>query len=89
MTEPKKPVSVKNLVDRVSEIREGLEQTLKTLRERINKLETERGSLLLEIEGLKKAAESRANTLEMEVSELRKEIKAMKELLLGSAEEKG
>ena len=85
MTEAKKPASVKNLVDRVCEIREGLVQTLRTLRERINMLETERGSLLLEIEKIKKAAETRANNLETEISDLRKEIKAMKELL-GSAE---
>jgi uncharacterized coiled-coil DUF342 family protein len=85
VTEAKKPASVKNLVDRVGEIREGLVQTLRTLRERINMLETERGSLLLEIEKIKKAAETRANNLETEISDLRKEIEAMKELL-GSAE---
>ncbi len=85
MTEAKKPASVKNLVDRVGEIREGLVQTLRTLRERINMLETERGSLLLEIEKIKKAAETRADNLETEISDLRKEIEAMKELL-GSAE---
>lgn len=87
MTEHQKPASVKNLVNRVSEIREGLVQTLRTLRERINKLETERGSLLVEIEKLKKAGETRAKNLEAEISDLRKEIKAMKELL-GSAESK-
>ena len=85
MTESKKAASVKNLADRVGEIREGLVQTLRTLRERINMLETERGSLLLEIEKIKKAAETRANNLETEISDLRKEIKAMKELL-GSAD---
>ena len=85
MAEAKKPASVKNLVDRVGEIREGLVQTLRTLRERINMLETERGSLLLEIEKIKKVAEKRADNLETEISDLRKEIKAMKELL-GSAD---
>jgi predicted nucleic acid-binding Zn-ribbon protein len=60
-------------------------QTLKTLREKIRTLETERAGLMVEIEKLKKVAESRADALENEVSQLREEIKSLKELL-GSAE---
>jgi septal ring factor EnvC (AmiA/AmiB activator) len=86
VAKPAEAVSVKNLVERVKEIREGLIQTLKTLRERINTLETERSSLLVEIEKLKRTAESRADALESEVGELREEIKALKELL-GSRQE--
>jgi predicted RNA-binding Zn-ribbon protein involved in translation (DUF1610 family) len=78
--------NVKDLVVKIKEIREGLTQTLRFLREKIKTLETERTSLLGEIEKLKKVAESRAKILETEVNQLREEIKALKELL-GSAEE--
>jgi predicted nucleic acid-binding Zn-ribbon protein len=78
--------NVKTLVEKVREIREGLMQTLRILRVRINTLETERASLLVEIEKLKKVAESRANALEDEVKQLREEIKSLKELL-GPGEE--
>ena len=79
------PVSVSNLVDRIRDVREGLKQTLKTLRERIDTLETERASLLFEIRELKMDAESRANSLESEVNQLREEVKSLRELL-GSPE---
>jgi predicted nucleic acid-binding Zn-ribbon protein len=78
--------NIRDLAERVKEIREGLTRSLKTLRERIGLLETERSSLLVEIDSLKKAAESRANALENEVNALREEIQSLKELL-GSAEE--
>ena len=84
-TEPAK-TNIKDLVAKVKEIREGLTQTLRTLREKINILETERPSLLMEIENLKKVAESRANALETEVNRLREELKSLKELL-GASEE--
>jgi chromosome segregation ATPase len=86
VTETPKPVSVKDMVERIKEIHEGLEQTLMRLRERISLLETDRAGLLLEVERLKKVAESRAGALEIEVSELRKEIRVLKELL-GHAEQ--
>jgi len=50
-------------------------------------LETERAGLMVEIEKLKKVAESRADTLENEVNQLREEIKSLRELLGGSEEE--
>lgn len=81
MTEAFRPVSIKDLVERIREIREGLEHTLMRLRERISLLETDRAGLLLEVERLKKVAESRAGALEIEVSELRKEIRVLKEIL--------
>jgi predicted RNA-binding Zn-ribbon protein involved in translation (DUF1610 family) len=77
--------NIQNLAAKVREIRDGLIQTLKTLRERIGILETERSGLLVEIESLKRAAESRANALENEVNALRAEIQSLKELL-GSTE---
>ncbi len=80
-TKPVETASVVNLVEKVKEVREGLMQTLKILREKIKMLETERSSLLVEIESLKKAAELRAAALESEVNELREEIKSLKELL--------
>ncbi|MCW4007657.1 MAG: hypothetical protein NWF09_03055 [Candidatus Bathyarchaeota archaeon] len=72
---------VKILAEKVKDIHEGLTQTLRFLREKINALETERQALLMEIEQLKKVAESRANTLEVEIKQLREEIKALRELL--------
>jgi vacuolar-type H+-ATPase subunit I/STV1 len=78
-----KPVetSVKDLVVKVKEIHEGFTQTLRTLREKIKTLETERASVLVEIEQLKKVAESRANALESEVNQLREELRSLRELL--------
>ncbi len=79
--------NIKNMVEKIKEIREGLTQTLRVLREKINTLETERASLLVEIEQLKKVAESRASALEVEVKQLREEIKSLRELL-GVSEER-
>jgi hypothetical protein len=56
----------------------GLKDTI----ERINSLEGEKQSLLLEIEGLKKTADEKANALESEVYALRDELKAIS-LLMG------
>jgi septal ring factor EnvC (AmiA/AmiB activator) len=79
--------NVKNAVEKIKDIREGLMQTLKTLREKLRTLETERAGLMAEIEELKKAAESRAEALENEVNQLREEMKSLRELV-GSNEEK-
>lgn len=48
-------------------------------------METERRNLLLEIEELKKMADSRAKALENEVGMLREEVKSLR-ILLGSDE---
>jgi len=56
-------------------------QTLKELREKINSLEDERARLLVEVDGLRKAAEARAASLEGEVSELRKDVNSLREFL--------
>jgi uncharacterized protein (UPF0335 family) len=79
--------NVNVLVERLKEVREGLKRTLRSLREKISRLETERASLLVDIEELKKVAEARANALEVDVKELREELRSLKELL-GLSEER-
>jgi uncharacterized protein (UPF0335 family)/predicted RNA-binding Zn-ribbon protein involved in translation (DUF1610 family) len=79
--------NVKVLAERIQEIREGLKRTLRVLREKIERLETERASLLGDIEELKKVAEARANALEVDVKELREELRSLRELL-GVSEER-
>jgi chromosome segregation ATPase len=74
-------VSVKNMVERIKGIKGELMQTLKNLRGKIKTLETERGNLMIEIEKLKKMAESRVSALEGEVSMLRDEVNSLRELL--------
>ncbi len=74
-----------DLAKKVKSIREGLIQTLNTLRLRLKTLETERSVLLIEIGELKKAAELRANVLEEEVCQLRAEVKSLKDLLNSGA----
>jgi hypothetical protein len=53
--------------------------------EKLKSLETERRNLLLEIEELKKMADSKAKALENEVGMLREEVKSLR-ILLGSGE---
>jgi len=57
----------------------------KSIIERLRTLDTERRNLLLEIEELKKMADSRADALESEVSMLKEEVKSLR-LLLGTDE---
>lgn len=57
----------------------------KTVVERLRTLENERKNLLLEIEELKKMADSRAKALESEVSMLKEEVKSLR-VLLGADE---
>jgi regulator of replication initiation timing len=58
---------------------------LKNVVENIKKLETERNNLLLEIEELKKMADSKARALESEITMLREEVKSLR-VLLGAEE---
>lgn len=85
-TTSEETVSIKNVVEKIRVIRDELMQTLKNLREKIKTLETERANLLVEIEKLKKAAESRVTALESEVNMLREEVKSLRDIL-GYAEE--
>ena len=80
-TRTEETVSVKNMVERIKGIKGELMQTLKNLREKIQTLETERGNLMIEIEKLKKMAESKVSALEGEVSMLREEVESLRDLL--------
>jgi len=77
----KERITIKGVIEEIKGIGEGLMQTLRNVRERIEKLESERADLLAEIEKFRKAGEEKASALEREVATLRKEVKLMKELL--------
>ena len=64
-----------------------LMNTFKSVIERIKSLESERRNLLLEIEELRKMADSKAKALENEVSMLREEVKSLRVLLGGGEPE--
>ena len=55
----------------------------KSVAERLRNLENERKNLMLEIEGLKKMADSKAKALESEVGMLKEEVKSLRVLLGG------
>ena len=55
--------------------------TLKSLREKIEKLESEKTELLAEVQRLRKEAEGKAVALECEVAVLREEAESLKEML--------
>jgi regulator of replication initiation timing len=57
----------------------------KNVIDKLKTLESERMNLLLEIEELKKMADSKAKALENEVSMLREEVKSLR-VLLGTGE---
>ncbi len=54
---------------------------LKSTAERIRQLENERRNLLLEIDELKKMADSKARALESEVTMLREEVRSLRMIL--------
>ena len=58
-----------------------MSSSLKPTIEKIRALEAEKKNLILEIEGLKKMADSKAVTLENEVGVLREEAKTLKILV--------
>ncbi len=80
-------MSMKDIVGKVRTVKEGLMQTLVNLREKIKTLETERANLMVEIENLRRAAESRADALENEVARLREEVKSFRDFLDSPQEE--
>jgi uncharacterized Zn finger protein (UPF0148 family) len=87
-TELRETANIKNMVERIKDIKGELMQTLMNLREKINTLETERANLMVEIEKLRKVAESRVDALEGEVSMLRNDVKSLRDLLGYKEEEK-
>jgi len=79
--ETEETVSIKNMAERIKGIKGELMQTLKNLHEKVKTLETERANLMIEIEKLKKMAESKVSALEGEVTMLREEVKSLRDLL--------
>jgi len=77
----KERITVKGMIEEIKGIEKGLMQTLRNLREKIEKLENEKTDLLEEIEKLRKVGEERADALEREVATLRKEVESMRKLL--------
>ena len=77
----KERITLKGMIKEIKGINMGLVQTLGDLREKIEKLKTERSDLLKEIDELKRAGEEKANTLEEEVASLREEVETLKEML--------
>ena len=55
--------------------------TLKNLREKIERLESEKTELLAEVDRLRKEAEGKAAALECEVAVLREEAESLKKML--------
>ena len=55
--------------------------TLRSLREKIQELESEKADLMAIIEELKEKAETKATALEEEVAKLREEAESLKEML--------
>jgi len=80
-TKIEEAANINNMVERIRGIKGELMQTLKNLHEKIKTLETERANLMIEIDKLRKVAESRASALESEVNMLREEVKSLRDLL--------
>lgn len=74
-------VNVKNKAERIMRIHGELMQTIKALKEKIAKLQSEKSNLMTEIENLRKMAEARVVTLETEVGQMREEAKSLRDLL--------
>ncbi|MCK4440218.1 hypothetical protein KAU85_04470 [Candidatus Bathyarchaeota archaeon] len=68
------------MLERIKGVKEVLMET-RNLGKKIKTLDTERANLMIEIEKLKKMAESKINALENEVSIMREEVKSLRELL--------
>ena len=74
-------ITLKGAVEEIEVINKRFVQTLGDLREKIEKLKTEKSELLKEIEELKKAGQKKINKLEEEVTQLREEVATLKEML--------
>ena len=60
--------------------------SFKSVAEKIRNLENERRNLMLEIDELKKMADSKAKALESEVGMLREEVRSLR-MILGASED--
>lgn len=74
-------MSIEGVIKEIKGIEEELIQTFRSLRGKIENLESEKKDLLVEIEKLRKVGEEKASTLETEVATLRKEAKLLKKLV--------
>jgi uncharacterized Zn finger protein (UPF0148 family) len=77
----KEKLTVTGIISEIKGIERGFVQTLGSLREKIEKLESEKTGLLEEIEKLRKVGEEKASALEEEIGTLRKEVESLKKLL--------
>lgn len=77
----KERITIKGVIKEIKGIEKGLMQTLGSLREKIEKLESEKADLLTEIEKFRKVGEEKASALEKEVTTLRKEVESLRKLL--------
>lgn len=77
----KERITIKGIIKEIKGIEKGLMQTSISLREKIEKLESEKADLLEEIEKLRKVGEEKASALEEEVATLRKEVESLRTLL--------
>ena len=77
----KERVTLKGVVNEIRGIERRLVHTLGDLKDKIEKLKTEKSELLDQIEGLKRAGQQKADTLEKEVEALREEVETLKEMI--------
>lgn len=70
-----------HLIDRLSNVQSGLIENLEKLRRNLYLLESERPSVLFELETLRKSSEFKADGLEEDVNKLREEIRDLKDVL--------
>ena len=77
----KERITIKGIIEEIKGVEKGLMQTSRSLRERIEKLESEKANLLEEIDKLRKVGEEKASALEEEIATLRKEVESLRELL--------
>lgn len=78
--------SISENVRELKRINGGLANTLRKLREEIEKLEREKADLFKEIEGLKATGKERVSTLREEIETLRGEVKVFRKLIDTSPE---
>ncbi len=74
-------ITIRGVIDEIKGIEKGLARTLRSLREKIERLESEKVDLLEEIERVRKVGEEKASALETDVAALRKEVESLRELL--------
>jgi predicted nucleic acid-binding Zn-ribbon protein len=77
---------IQGAIKKIKEIKKALEITSRSLHEKMEKLESERTELLIEIERRRRTGERQTNDLESEVRILRDDVETMKKVLDNSNE---